>query len=67
MAKEEQRYTAQCTVEVVVYAKTAQAALNKVQKKLDDIGMSGTIEDMTDENGEDVTDGTEPENDEEEE
>ena len=64
MAKE-QEYTAECEVTVVVYATSAKKALAKVQEALDDIGHSGTIESMEDEEGNDVTDGEEPEGEDE--
>jgi len=54
-------------VTVIVYAKTAQKALDKVQKELDKVASSSQIDSMEDENGEDVTDGTDPEEDEDEE
>ena len=66
MAREEQEYTAECTATVIVYARSAQAALTKIGKELDKVCSSHEIESVEDAEGNDVTDGTDPEVDEDE-
>jgi len=65
MAKEEREYTAEVTATVVVYARTAQEAIEKVTKQLDKVCSSHDFIEVTDENGDDVTDGNDPEEDDE--
>lgn len=55
--KEEREYTAECTLTVTMWATNAEDALDMIQAKIDDIGLSGTIESLTDDNGNDCTDG----------